>query len=114
MEKEEIIYVGDGEHREFRIPLENSYKGSCRLFWYYSINGSYLRVKEQDGDVITENGKDYLIAAFAGIPSESQFKVVIQGIATSNAPEIDYRKAYKSWEDVEGIADGNKTPSEAQ
>lgn len=80
---EEYKFVGNGADSTFKIALDNKYSGTANIIWHVLMAGGYQRIQPQDGDVVTENGTCYLKAAFAGVPSNSQFKVVVQGMTTT-------------------------------
>ncbi len=80
---EEYKFVGNGADQTFKIALDNKYSGTANIIWHVLMAGGYHRIQPQDGDVVTENGTCYLKAAFAGVPSNSQFKVVVQGMTTT-------------------------------
>jgi hypothetical protein len=80
---EEMIFVGNGTNQVFKIALQNRYLNPPQLIWYMLMGSKYVRINDQDGDVITENNVQYLSAAFAGVPASSQFKVSVQGLAPS-------------------------------
>lgn len=78
--KEEFVVFGNNQDQTFLIQLQNKYQTSAQLIWYMLFANGYVRINEQDGDVVEINGQSFFKAAFAGIPASNQFKVSVQGL----------------------------------
>ena len=82
---EEFVIIGNGINQIFKVALSHKYINTPVLIWSILAGNKYIRINDQDGEVVTEDGVQYLKAAFAGVPSVSMFKVSVQGLVAPSA-----------------------------